>query len=55
MSYIVLIYDYVNIDNGDVIKPWLDQLRPIVKAKESLNKPFIISFASPRVNFTGEK
>jgi putative component of toxin-antitoxin plasmid stabilization module len=33
MSYTVLIYDYVNIDNGDVIKPWLDQLRPIVKAK----------------------
>jgi hypothetical protein len=33
MSYIVLIYDYVDTDGVNIIKPWLDQLGPMAKAK----------------------
>jgi hypothetical protein len=33
MNYLSLIYDYVGVDDINVIKTWLDQLGPLVKAK----------------------
>ncbi len=33
MSYLSLIYDYVDVDDINVIKTWLGQFGPFVKAK----------------------